>query len=394
MKAKVYLVAVLFAGLTAAGSASAQQNPLNSFQVLELMANDVPSQRIAMLVEERGISFKPGDAFLDALEMAGANQTLLQTLRGAQPVRVQGPANTPAEEAAKAEQEFRTALKAEPEKPALHFSLGYALAQQQRLDEAVSEYREALRLNPSFVAARIYLGSALARKRDFDGAIGEYGEALRLNPNSPVAHTALGNALINKGDLAGAMAECRQALNLNPDYALAHENVGIALSQKGDLDGAIAEYREAVRLEAEHARFHYGLACALFLKDDRARTLDQLRQAYELQPDNHLYRIAYEKLLTPVYEVDGMVTPPTAIFEPEPAYSKKARKAKLMGTVVLWIVVDSQGNVSDVRVVKPLGLGLDEKAVETVRTWKFKPAMRNGGPVPVRLSVEVSFRFF
>jgi TonB family protein len=62
--------------------------------------------------------------------------------------------------------------------------------------------------------------------------------------------------------------------------------------------------------------------------------------------------------------------------------------------VVLWIIVDVQGNVTDIRVVKPLGLGLDEKAVETVRTWKFKPAMRNSVPVPVRVGVEVTFRLF
>lgn len=95
-----------------------------------------------------------------------------------------------------------------------------------------------------------------------------------------------------------------------------------------------------------------------------------------------------------VYSVGGNVLAPIPIYKPEPPYSEEARKAKYQGTVVLWIVVDAQGNVSDVRVVKPLGLGLDEKAVETVRTWKFKAAMRNNIPVPVRVLVEVSFRLF
>jgi protein TonB len=95
-----------------------------------------------------------------------------------------------------------------------------------------------------------------------------------------------------------------------------------------------------------------------------------------------------------IYSVGGNVSAPIPIYKPEPAYSEEARKAKYQGTVVLWIVVDAQGNVHDVRVVKPLGLGLDEKAVETVQTWKFKPATRNGTPVPVRVMVEVSFRLF
>jgi TonB family protein len=95
-----------------------------------------------------------------------------------------------------------------------------------------------------------------------------------------------------------------------------------------------------------------------------------------------------------VYSVGGGVSAPIPIYKPEPAYSEEARKAKYQGTVVLWIVVDASGGVTDCKVVKPLGLGLDEKAVETVRTWKFKPALRNGTPVPVRVMVEVSFRLF
>jgi protein TonB len=94
------------------------------------------------------------------------------------------------------------------------------------------------------------------------------------------------------------------------------------------------------------------------------------------------------------YSVGGGVSAPIAIYKPEPAYSEEARKAKYQGTVVLWIIVDASGTVTDCKVVKPLGLGLDEKAMETVRTWKFKPAMKNSTPVPVKVSVEVSFRLF
>jgi periplasmic protein TonB len=94
------------------------------------------------------------------------------------------------------------------------------------------------------------------------------------------------------------------------------------------------------------------------------------------------------------YNVGGDVSAPIPIYKPEPPYSEQARKAKYQGTVVLWIIVDAVGNVTDAQVVKPLGMGLDENAVTTVRTWKFKPAMRNGSPVPVKVMVEVSFRLF
>jgi TonB family protein len=95
-----------------------------------------------------------------------------------------------------------------------------------------------------------------------------------------------------------------------------------------------------------------------------------------------------------IYSVGGGVSAPIPIYNPTPAYSEEARKAKYQGTVVLLIVVDAQGIVTDAHVVRPLGLGLDEKALETVRTWKFKPGMRNMVPVPVRCIVEVSFRLF
>ena len=94
------------------------------------------------------------------------------------------------------------------------------------------------------------------------------------------------------------------------------------------------------------------------------------------------------------YSVGNGVSEPIPIYSPEPAYSEEARKAKFGGIVMLWIVVDVQGIVRNVQIAKHLGLGLDEEAVKTVSTWKFKPAMRLGVAVPVRVEVEVNFRLF
>jgi TonB family protein len=88
------------------------------------------------------------------------------------------------------------------------------------------------------------------------------------------------------------------------------------------------------------------------------------------------------------------VSAPIPIFSPEPAYSEQARKAKFGGIVTLWIVVNAQGIVQDIKVAKSLGMGLDEEAMKTVTTWRFKPAMRRGAAVPVRVQVEVNFRLF
>ena len=93
-----------------------------------------------------------------------------------------------------------------------------------------------------------------------------------------------------------------------------------------------------------------------------------------------------------IYSVGGEVTAPVPLYKPEPEYSEEARRAKYQGTVVLWILVGASGHVERAGIVRPLGLGLDAKALEAVRTWKFKPALRRGVPVPVRAIVEVSFR--
>ncbi len=92
------------------------------------------------------------------------------------------------------------------------------------------------------------------------------------------------------------------------------------------------------------------------------------------------------------YKIGGGVSSPIPIYKPEPEYSEEARKAKFQGTVVLFIVVDEKGNPRDLKVIRPLGLGLDQKAIEAVQKWKFRPGMKDGHPVPVQATIEVNFR--
>ena len=93
-----------------------------------------------------------------------------------------------------------------------------------------------------------------------------------------------------------------------------------------------------------------------------------------------------------LYQVGNGVSPPKAIFAPEAEFSDEARRAKYEGTVVVSVIVDAQGNPQDVHVVRTLGMGLDEKAMEAVEKWKFRPGMKGGQPVNVRATIEVNFR--
>lgn len=90
----------------------------------------------------------------------------------------------------------------------------------------------------------------------------------------------------------------------------------------------------------------------------------------------------------------GGVTAPTLIYKTEPEYSEEARKAKYQGTVILACIVGADGKPRSLRVEHSLGMGLDEKALEAVREWKFSPAEKDGKPVAVAVNVEVQFRLF
>jgi periplasmic protein TonB len=94
------------------------------------------------------------------------------------------------------------------------------------------------------------------------------------------------------------------------------------------------------------------------------------------------------------YRVGGGVSAPRPLFTPDPEYSEEARKAKYQGVVVLWLVIGSDGRPHEIRVARPLGMGLDEKAIEAVRTWRFDPAKKDGQPVAVQMNGEVSFRLY
>jgi protein TonB len=93
-----------------------------------------------------------------------------------------------------------------------------------------------------------------------------------------------------------------------------------------------------------------------------------------------------------VFRVGGGVTAPALLFKVEPEYSEEARKAKYQGVVVLYVEVDPSGRAQNLRVVHSLGLGLDEKAIEAVKKWKFKPGYKDGKPVTVAATIEVNFR--
>jgi TonB family protein len=91
------------------------------------------------------------------------------------------------------------------------------------------------------------------------------------------------------------------------------------------------------------------------------------------------------------FRVGGDVLPPKKIFAPQPRYTEDARQGRIQGVVLLEAVIDVDGSVVNVRVLKGLPQGLTESAAETAKSWKFEPATRNGQPVAVYLNLTVRF---
>jgi TonB family protein len=96
----------------------------------------------------------------------------------------------------------------------------------------------------------------------------------------------------------------------------------------------------------------------------------------------------------PLEKIGGKVSPPVPLYEPEPEFTNDARRAKYQGVALVSMIVDAHGIPQNVRIVKPLGYGLSEKAIEAVMKYRFKPAMKDGKPVPVKVNIEVHFRLY
>ena len=95
-----------------------------------------------------------------------------------------------------------------------------------------------------------------------------------------------------------------------------------------------------------------------------------------------------------VFRVGGGVLAPKPLSTPDPQYTDQARKAKVEGTCILAMIVGPDGKPHDIRVQRGIGMGLDQKAIEAVQQWRFDPATKDGRPVAVQISVEVSFRLY
>ena len=180
---------------------------------------------------------------------------------------------------------WRHALSIQKESGYAHNNLGMALAEQNRLDEAIVEFREVLRINPQDADGHHNLGNALARQGRLGEAVEQFQEALRIHPGHAKAHYDLGNALTRQGELDTAVVHFRQALFFAPQDARAHYNLGQILVRQRKWEEAIQHYRLALGIDPAHVKARYYLAVALAEQGDFEAAGKEFQESLRAEPN-------------------------------------------------------------------------------------------------------------
>jgi TonB family protein len=238
-----------------------------------------------------------------------------------------------------------------------------------------------MRFWPAVFALSVSLTLAFGQS-NYNDALEKYKNDLQTNPRNSLAHFRIGEIYFLQGNHQSASNEFREALagDLDPKWiaAWSHINLGKIYDLHQQCDRAVNEYRSAVQTN-----------------DNERGALEEANQylyansirAFAPQPET-------EDDLRPVRTANRTtnVMLPLLIHQTAPVYSDEALLAGLEGTVLISGVVAKDGSTRDLRVARPLGLGLDEKALEAVRQWRFIPAADEGQPADVFSSWEVDFR--
>lgn len=247
----------------------------------------------------------------------------------------------------------------------------------------------------------IKLGDLERSRRNFADASSFYQKAVDVLGNRPEAAPALlnlGKEAWRKKDVPGAIDLFQRAQVADPAHAgVPLMWMALAREQQGQTGEADSLFRNALSLENQASADWAAIAdlYASFLsRQNRADEAQPLRQ----QAADARRALGAQALVVSrnsnvqPYKMGPGMTAPALAYKVEPEYSEDARLAKYQGTVVVSVVVGADGTAANMKVVRGLGLGLDEQAMKAISQWKFKPGTLAGEPVPVMATIEVNFR--
>jgi TonB family protein len=171
--------------------------------------------------------------------------------------------------------------------------------------------------------------------------------------------------------------------------AIAQEQEGFAAQADSEFQGALRKADPNTALAATIREVY----AQFLVRQGRPNEAQPLReQSTAIRKALGAQAMATTNAAPNVYKIGGNVTAPILLSKIEPEYSQDARAAKYQGTVLLYVEIGTDGLAHNIQVSRGLGFGLDEKAVQAVTQWKFKPATKDGQPVTVSANIEVNFR--
>jgi tetratricopeptide (TPR) repeat protein len=177
-----------------------------------------------------------------------------------------------------------------PNKNRPHNNLGKTYLGGGRTTEALEEFKTAVRLNPDNPLSRYNLGTAYDSVGLTDAAIEQFLAAIKLKEDYADAHDNLGLSYGKKGLFDKAIEEFKLALRLTPDYASTHSNLALAYRLKGSLGEAVAEYQIALKLQPGNADAHNNLGVVYWQMHQPDKAIEEVRAAVRLAPDNEEFR--------------------------------------------------------------------------------------------------------
>jgi TonB family protein len=220
-------------------------------------------------------------------------------------------------------------------------------------------------------------------------------------PDAAKALLPLGISDFARKDYKGAVERFQHAQRVDPTQAgIATMWIAVVREREQNFVEAEAQFKSALALQNPRSP---DAATTMVLYAQMLRRQGKIDEATELEKKSTDARNAVPRVATgvsasatpsgsDVYRVGGGVTAPMLVFKREPEYSEVARIAKYQGTVTLYVEVGPDGTPHNIRVLRGLGLGLDEKAIDAVSEWQFRPGTKDGVPVTVAANIEVNFR--
>jgi TonB family protein len=287
------------------------------------------------------------------------------------------------------------------EKPAAAFEASKQYETAQKLMESAATIRGEVsgKLSVDYGVGLMKIADLEKKRNHGKEAEAFYTKAWSVLGDRAEAALALMYLALRRKNPPEAIELFEKAKNLDPTQA-GPATMWMALMQEreGNLAEAETLYRAALSMETPDSadavntmELYARLLNKLGREEDGKAMFDRAGAVIKAMiAQDH---VAHPKAQSStVFKVGGGVTPPSVVAKIDPEYTEEARFAKYSGTVVLTVEINPQGLAQNIRIVKALGLGLDERAIVAIGKWRFKPGTKDGEPVTVMANIEVNFK--